>query len=94
MGNYTLKTDADIFVERRLQESYTKVNNNKDYREICKKYFKLFEKIQEELSNKQDLWEQYETKEAEIYEMQLKEAYKTGFKDCMEIFRPKKNDSV
>lgn len=94
MGNYTLKTDADIFVEKRLQESYTKVNNNKDYREICKEYFKLFETIQKELSNKQDLWEQYETKEAEIYEMQLKQAYKTGFKDCMEIFIPKKNDSV
>lgn len=94
MKKDTLQSTTDNFVEERLQLSYEEVTGKREYKRIFKQYFMLFKKLQDELSNKEDLLEQYETKEAEVYEMQLKQAYKTGFKDCIEIFINKKNDSV
>lgn len=94
MKKDTLQSNTDNFVEERLQSSYEEVTGKKEYKRIFKQYFMLFKKLQDELTNKEDLLEQYETTEAEVYEMQLKQAYKTGFKDCMEIFINKKNDSV
>lgn len=93
-NNVKLETNVNNFVEERLQSSYEEVTSKKEYKNIFKQYFMLFKRLQDVLTNRGDLLEQYETKEAEVYEMQLKQAYKTGFKDCMEIFINKKNDSV
>lgn len=94
ISNIQLETNVKSFIEKRLQASYTDVSSKREYKKVFNQYFVLLKNIQSELSNKKDLLEQYETKEAEVYEMQLKQAYKTGFKDCMEIFISKKNDSV
>lgn len=94
MKKDTLQSTTDNFVEERLQASYKEVTRKKEYKRIFKQYFMLFKKLQDALANKEDLLEQYETQEAEVYEMQLKQAYKTGFKDCMEIFINRKNDSA
>lgn len=94
MKKDALQINTDNFLEERLQSSYEEVTSKKEYKKIFKQYFMLFKKLQDGLANREDLLEQYETKEAKVYEMQLKQAYKTGFKDCMEIFINKKNDSV
>lgn len=93
-NNVKLETNVKDFLEERLQSSYEEVTSKREYKRVFKQYFMLFQKLQDGLADKEDLLEQYETKEAEVYEMQLKQAYKTGFKDCMEIFISKKNDSV
>lgn len=94
MKKDALQINTDNFLEERLQSSYEEVTSKKEYKKIFKQYFMLFQKLQDGLVNKEDLLEQYETKEEEVYKMQLKQAYKRGFKDCMEIFINKKNDSV
>lgn len=81
-----LQVIIEEFIENRLQESYQKIQQRHDYQEIDNQYFELFQKVKKELIYKQDLLEQYETLLAEVYEIQLKEAYCTGANDMEKLF--------
>lgn len=81
-----LQINVEEFIENRLQESYEKIQQRHDYQEIDNQYFQLFQKVKKELIYNQDLLEQYETLLAEMYEIQLKEAYCTGANDMAKLF--------
>ena len=49
-------------------------------------YYDVFQKVKNELIHKEELLEQYETLLAQMYEVQLKEAYRTGINDMRKIF--------
>ena len=81
-----LQINVEEFIEKRIQESYEKIQQRHDYQKIDNQYFQLFQKVKKELIYNQDLLEQYETLLAEMYEIQLKEAYCTGINDMRKIF--------
>lgn len=84
-----LQMNIDEFVEERLQESYKNISNNEHYKKILKKYYSLFDNIIS-LVNNEGITEKYREAEFDVYAIQLKEAYKTGFYDSTSIFINKK----
>lgn len=85
-NNSNLKENLQDFIEERLNESYTNLSHTKEYKEISKKHFETFKNLKDELKNNTDILEKYEEAEANLYYMQLKQAYLTGFKDSNIIF--------
>ena len=86
MKNYfELKDNLYDFIEERLHESYSNLNKKKEYKEIQNKYIDFLQKIEKELSNNVELVEDFTSSEADLYTMQLQEAYKTGLKDSIYI---------
>ncbi len=87
MKNSTnLKENLQDFIEERLNESYTNIAHTKEYKEISSKHFEAFKKLKDELKNNTAVLEKYEEAEADLYYMQLKQAYLTGVKDSNIIF--------
>lgn len=80
-NNTNLKENLQYFIEERLNESYTKLVHTKEYKEISNNHSEMFELLKNELKNNTKLLEKYEELEANLYYMQLKQAYLTGFKD-------------
>lgn len=84
--NTNLKENLQDFIEERLNESYKNIAHTREYKEITNKHFEIFEKVKETLKDNIDLLEKYEEAEANLYYIQLKQAYLTGFKDSNCIF--------
>lgn len=80
-NNSNLKENLQDFIEERLNESYTNIAQTKEYKEISNNHFEVFATLKDELKNYTNLLEKYEELEADLYYMQLKQAYLTGFKD-------------
>ncbi len=86
MKNSTnLNEDLQDFIEERLNESYTNLIHSKEYKEISSKNTSLIESIADKTKDT-DLIEEYKKTEYDMYEMQLQQAYLTGFKDSNIIF--------
>lgn len=89
MENKTnLKENLQDFIEERLNESYTNIVHTKEYKEISNKNTKLIESITDKAKDNK-LIEEYKKTEYDMYEMQLQQAYLTGFKDSNIIFNNK-----
>lgn len=84
MNENTLLNDIRDFVEERLNESYTRIVQSKDYKKIANEYSKLMTQIEKIVSNV-ELTDRYKKVELDMYEMQLEQAYKTGFLDSIII---------
>lgn len=83
--NTTFKNNVYDFIDERLNESWTKLNKDKEYKEKQYKYRKSLEELEEKLSDNIILVEDHTENEVELYTMQLHEAYKTGFRDSVQI---------
>ena len=59
--------------------------DTKEYRRTLNKSYSLFDEI-ETVVNNATLTDDYKEVESELASLQLKEAYKIGFKDSMKIF--------
>lgn len=85
MENKTnLKENLQDFIEERLNESYTNIVHTKEYKEISNKNTKLIENITDKAKDNK-LIEEYKKTEYDMYEMQLQQAYLTGFRDSTMI---------
>lgn len=85
-NNSNLKENLQDFIEERLNESYTNLLHTKEYKKISNKHLEAFKNLKNEIENNTDILEKYEEAEANLYYMQLKQAYLTGFKDSNIIF--------
>lgn len=81
-----LKQTVSDFIEERLQDSHKQLIHNEGTKEVMLKYNSLFEKLKNTIPNVK-LLEKYREVEFDLYTMQLIQAYKIGFKDCIIIFR-------
>lgn len=89
MENKTnLKENLQDFIEERLNENYTNIVHTKEYKEISNKNTKLIESITDKAKDNK-LIEEYKKTEYDMYELQLIQAYLTGFKDSNIIFNNK-----
>lgn len=84
-NNSNLKENLQDFIEERLNESYTNIVHTKEYKEISNKNANLMESITDKAKDN-NLIEEYKKTEYDMYEMQLQQAYLTGFKDSNIIF--------
>ncbi len=75
-----LLEDVEDFIEERLNQSYSDLKNNKEYVKLEKDYDDIFKKLTENIEEKK-IVEAYEKIKIDMYEMQLKQAYRSGFKD-------------
>ncbi len=86
MKNKTnLQENLQDFIEERLNESYTNILHTKEYKNISSKNNILMDKITDKTKDN-NLIEKYKKTEYDMYEMQLMQAYLTGFKDSNIIF--------
>ena len=81
----TLKEEIEEFISERLNASYTKIISNDKYQDLANRRSSLLYKI-EHIINDETLADQYKKAELDMYDMQLQEAYKTGFLDSTKIF--------
>lgn len=88
MCKTTLKENINDFIEERINESYTNLNKQGKYKKIKDSYYNAFENIINKLKD-EELWEEYEKQEIDMYDMQIQEAYKTGFTDCIAVLSTK-----
>ena len=79
-----LISDVNFFVSERLEENYSRLKNNNEYRKILSKYADLFEEIEQRVNNEK-ITNAYKELEANLHTIQLEEAYKLGFKDSLKI---------
>ena len=81
MENKTnLKENLQDFIDERLNESYTNIVHTKEYKEISTKNANIMEQIINKTKNN-ELVEEYKKTEYDMYDMQLRQAYLTGFYD-------------
>lgn len=76
-----LQENVSDFIDERLNESYKNLKMNKGYVKLEKEDNRLFSKIEKAIKDK-GLIEEYQKSTIDMYDMQLKEAYRTGFKDA------------
>lgn len=81
-----LKENLQDFIEERLNESYSNIAGNKNYKEIASKNSSLMDNILKKV-NDIKLIDEYKKSELDMYEMQLQQAYITGFKDSVIILK-------
>ena len=86
--NEELQIEVDNFIEERIQENYKKIMEIEKNKKALKNYYNLFNQITEIINN-HNLTSQYKETEFDICSIQLKEAYKLGFKDSITIFMTK-----
>lgn len=79
-NNSNLKENLQDFIDERLNESYTNIAQTKEYKEISNKNTNIMEQIKSKAKSN-ELIEAYKKTEYDMYDMQLKQAYLTGFKD-------------
>lgn len=77
-----LLEDVEEFIEERLNQSYSDLKNNSEYVKLEKDYDDIFKKLTENIEEKK-IVEEYEKIKIDMYEMQLKQAYRSGFKDSI-----------
>ena len=80
-----LQEHINCFIDERLEESRSKISNTYKYKKILNDSYNLFDKIETVVDNA-TLTDNYKEVESELSFILLKEAYKTGFKDSMQIF--------
>ncbi len=85
-NNSNLKENLQDFIEERLNESYTNILHTQEYKEMSNKYLETLKNLKEALNQNTEILQKYEEAEADLYYMQLKQAYLTGFKDSNIIF--------
>ncbi len=85
MNNHSLKQNVCNFIDERLQESYLKIVKNMEYKTLENEYKSKFDEINRELPKKKKLIDEYKASEYDLYNMQLQQAYKTGFVDSLKI---------
>ena len=85
MQDTEFQEHINSFIDERLEESRCKVSDTKEYRKTLNKSYSLFDEI-ETVVNNATLTDDYKEVESELAFLQLKEAYKIGFKDSMKIF--------
>ena len=85
--NTNLKEDLQEFIEERLQESYSKVSNKKDYKEKYNQYKELEKDFIEKLQDKNMVENYYIFRDIrmDLDTKELQEAYLIGFKDSIKI---------
>lgn len=74
--------DVEDFIEERLNQSYSDLKNNSEYVKLEKDYDAIFKKLTENIEENK-IVEEYEKIKIDMYEMQLKQAYRSGFKDSI-----------
>lgn len=77
----TLQENKKDFMDERLNESYRNLKTNKKYVKLEKENNRLFSKI-EKVTKDNGLIAEYQKTTIDIYDMQLKEANRTGFKEA------------
>lgn len=89
--NNKLQIDINDFVEERLSESLENISNNNEYKKVKENYYTFFNNIKEIIPNIK-LLNHYKEAEHDMYTIQLKQAYKTGFQDGIKIIIDKKDN--
>ena len=77
-----LLENVNDFIEERLIRSYNDLKTNKGYLKLEKNCEETLKKIATRLEDMK-LIEDYENQKNDMYDIQLKQAYKTGFKDSI-----------
>lgn len=77
----TLQENVSDFIDERLNESYRNLKMNKRYVKLEQEDNRLFTEIEKVIKDK-ELVERYQKSAIDMYDMQIKEAYRTGFKDA------------
>ena len=77
-----LLDSVEDFIEERLNHSYSDLKNNREYVKLEKDYEDIFKKLTENIEEKRII-EEYEKIKIDMYEMQLIQAYRSGFKDSI-----------
>lgn len=85
MQKRQLQEHINCFIDERLEESRDKISNSHKYKKILNDSYNLFDKIEAVVDNA-TLTDNYKELESELSFILLKEAYKIGFKDSMQIF--------
>lgn len=85
--NTNLKENLQDFIEERIQESYSKVSNKKDYKEQYQRFKELEESFIEKLQDKTMIENYYNFRDIrmDLDTRELQEAYLIGFKDSIII---------
>lgn len=85
--NTNLKKNLQDFIEERIQESYSKVSNKKDYKEQYQRFKELEESFIEKLQDKTMIESYYNFRDIrmDLDTRELQEAYLIGFKDSIII---------
>lgn len=85
--NTNLKENLQDFIEERIQESYSKVSNKKDYKEQYQRFRELEESFIEKLQDKTMIESYYYFRDIrmDLDTKELKEVYLIGFKDSIII---------
>lgn len=78
--NDTLKENLYDFIEERLNQCYSDLRKNSEYKKLQEENNKIYDKIIEKVKDEK-LIEEYEKAKIHMQEMEINEAYKTGFKD-------------
>ena len=73
-------------IDERLNISYIKLADNTYYKNLLKKHIAVFDTIRKKLKN-DNITEEYQKLEFDIYSLQLREAYKIGFSDGISIYK-------
>ena len=86
-NNTNLKENLQDFIEERIQESYSKVSNKKDYKEQYQRFKELEESFIEKLQDKTMIENYYNFRDIrmDLDTRELQEAYLIGFKDSIII---------
>ncbi len=79
-----LQKTIKIFVADRLNDNFMRLTKNKKYLEKRKYFNDCIEKLDENFTIKE--FEKYREIQNELFYQELQEAYKLGFKDCIDIF--------
>ncbi len=77
-----LLENVEDFIEERLNQSYSDLKGNREYIRLEKDYELIFKKLTENIEEKKII-EEYEKIKIDMYEIQLKQAYRSGFKDSI-----------
>lgn len=85
MQKLHLQEHINCFIDERIEESRNKIYNTYKYKKILNSSYNLFDKIEAVVDNT-SLTDTYKDVESELSFILLKEAYKMGFKDSMQIF--------
>ena len=85
--NTNLIENLQDFIEERIQESYSKVSNKKDYKEQYQKFKELETNFIENLQDKTMIENYYNFRDIrmDLDTRELQEAYLIGFKDSVII---------
>ncbi len=84
MKKESLESTLSIFIEERLQDNYKNILKNSLNKKIINNHYSLFNELKNTINNT-NLLETYRKAEIDSYTLQLQEAYKLGFIDCINI---------